>query len=118
MSAGSPYKFVCYLLFKHLRQMQSTDVSIRSHDPLRELEMLKLYTLINQSWEHTLEGGCITLLTLWRYSWWSRLLNLHTGYLPVTSNSQQEASTCHSHQLCGDPLGLLHAGLSLSETIR
>ena len=37
---------------------------------------------------------------------------------PIPINSQQEASTCPSHELCGRPLGLLHSRLSLSEITR
>ena len=35
---------------------------------------------------------------------------------PMPSNSQQEASTCPTHEFCGRPLGLLHPVLSLSKT--
>ena len=40
----------------------------------------------------------------------------HASPLLIPSNSQQEASTCHSHELCCRPHSLLHSWLSLSET--
>ena len=70
---------------------------------------------INHSWGAYARGR-ITSPTLWCHSWQSLLPSLYAGYLPVPSNTQQEASTCHSHDFCECPLSLLHAGLSLLET--
>ena len=72
---------------------------------------------INQSWG-VYAGGRVASPTLRRHSWRSRLASPHAGSLPIPSNSQQEASTCRSHEFCGRPLGLLQVGLSLTETTR
>ncbi|MPC55553.1 hypothetical protein E2C01_049494 [Portunus trituberculatus] len=45
--------------------------------------------------------GRVTLPALWRHSRRSRLASLNAGSLPMPSNSQQEASTCRSHDFCG-----------------
>ena len=72
-------------------------------------ECLLWHVSINQSWGAYARGR-IASPTLRRHSWRSRLARLHAGSLPIPSNSRQEASTCHSQEFCGRPLGLLQVG--------
>ena len=72
---------------------------------------------INQSWG-VYAGGALPRLPYGATPGGHALRVPHAGSLPIPSNSQQEASTCRSHEFCGRPLGLLQVGLSLTETTR
>ena len=54
---------------------------------------------INQSWG-AYAGGRVASPTPRRHSRRSRIASLHAGSLPIRSDSQQEASTCCSHEFC------------------
>ena len=63
-------------------------------------------------------GGRTATPTLRRQAGGSLRASLHAGPLPIPSISSHDLPTCSSHELRGRPLGLLHSGLSLTETTR
>ena len=118
------YLFSYYYLFIFLIQMSSSsEASFRVVNEkhhwfpfiIRQFLKRNCFSQSYQPWG-AYAVGRVASSTLQCHSWWSRLASLHAGSLPIPSNSQQEASTSRSQELCGRPLGLFQVGLSLTET--
>ena len=74
--------------------------------------------IINHQSKGAYAGGRVATPTLRRQAGGSLRPSLHAGPLPIPSISSHDLPTCSSHELRGRPLGLLHSGLSLTETTR